>query len=470
MRSTWLGLSVGILSLIGCNALWQGYLSPLDDPGDASVANSDLTGVPPDDLTGADLTGVDLAMTPTTKLCGYAVAPSGTFRYSSYQTVGSLGTINATKLAVIDIDKDGRAEIAASTNNPPVNIFKLVSNGSTCTYNTPIDCNTTNSIWELRGLQIDNNVGAFIVVKNNNNSTAFATCSEIPVIARDFTSPKFSNSPSRREATVPPIGSTTNGIFSLFEKGTDSVGDRINSVKLDANLSLVSVNLVASLSTNTPYEPRNTTGARIDDTAPDGILDAISMEADDAAKLGRLQIYNNNQSASPSQTKASYSLGASSNSLADANRIVAAKWTPDTYDDAIAIIDGSTPKLQPYIITSGPTITPKAQISLSIPQAPTASEYRTRILFADLNQDGIDELITFNSTSVQIYTYTASTNTLSLAQTITGKSSYTISAIALGFMEKSVSATVPDIFVISGSSTTYEIGVFRHVPIGVATQ
>ena len=132
MRSTWLGLGLGMLTLIGCNALWQGYLSPIDDPlVDASVdeldlSGADLTGVPPPDLTGADFTGVsppDLIMPP--RPCGLTTAKSSVFSYSTYTTAIPLASLSASKLAVMDIDKDGLAEVAVSTTSSPVKVFKL---------------------------------------------------------------------------------------------------------------------------------------------------------------------------------------------------------------------------------------------------------------------------------------------------------------------------------------------------------
>ena len=95
MRSTWLGFGFGLFTLIGCNALWQGYLSPLDNPdGSLDVADltgADLTGTTPDDLTGADLTSVPPPdMTMPTKLCGFGTAPSNVFNFSQYSTITTL--------------------------------------------------------------------------------------------------------------------------------------------------------------------------------------------------------------------------------------------------------------------------------------------------------------------------------------------------------------------------------------------
>ena len=101
MRSTWLSFGLGLFTLIGCNALWQGYLSPLDNPdGSVEVADltgADLTGPPPDDLTGADLTSVpppDMTMPP--KPCGLTTTKSTAYSYSTYTTAINRGSIAAT--------------------------------------------------------------------------------------------------------------------------------------------------------------------------------------------------------------------------------------------------------------------------------------------------------------------------------------------------------------------------------------
>lgn len=156
MRSTWLGLGLGMLTLIGCNALWQGYLSPIDDPlVDASVdeldlSGADLTGVPPPDLTGADFTGVsppDLIMPP--RPCGLTTAKSSVFSYSTYTTAIPLASLSASKLAVMDIDKDGLAEVAVSTTSSPVKVFKLSGAGRQPTFGAATDCIVNDAIADL---------------------------------------------------------------------------------------------------------------------------------------------------------------------------------------------------------------------------------------------------------------------------------------------------------------------------------
>jgi hypothetical protein len=238
------------------------------------------------------------------------------------------------------------------------------------------------------------------------------------------------------------------------------------AVKLDTTMTITSTVILASFSSNMPFEPRNATGARIDDAAPDGILDVATFEADDTGKTGRLRIYNNNQAASPATVKGNLGLGANTNTFADLNRLIAARLTNDSFDDPIAIIDGAPPKIVPYLITAGPTITAQPQISLTIPQAPTPSDYRNRILFADLTGDNIDELITFNANNVTIYPYTAATNTLGTVKNLPVKSGYTVAGIALGYLEKNFSSGAPDIFVLVNMGSQYEVGVFRNLPSG----
>lgn len=462
MRSTWLGLGLGMLTLIGCNALWQGYLSPIDDPlVDASVdeldlSGADLTGVPPPDLTGADFTGVsppDLIMPP--KPCGLTTAKSSVFSYSTYATAIPLGSLSASKLAVMDIDKDGLAEVAVSTTSSPVKVFKL-SGAAACTFGAATDCIVNDAIADLRGLSIDGTAGAFVVARSNASANAISTCTGIPINHKTITDMNFASNSPRRELTVPPLKSNTNGIFILHEKSSNS-SDRVNSVQLNATAGLVSTVMLANLTINGNFEPRNATGARIDDAAPDGTLDVITLEVN--GSMGRMRAYNNNHAATPATPKGTATLTAN---FADLNRITSARLSNDSFDDAVVIVTSTDPpQIVPHIISAGGIITPKSPITINIP---VASADRSKLMFTDLDADGIDELIAINGTNVSIYAYNTVANTLSAPRNLAVRATYSAVAIALGYAEKNLSSGPPDIFVIANSGSTNEVGVFRWMP------
>lgn len=463
MRSTWLGLGLGLFTFIGCNALWQGYLSPLDDPSDGAVADLsdvDLTGEPPPDLIAADLTGVTPVDMAGPKPCGLTGTKSNVFSYSSYVTAINLGTLAASRVAVADIDKDGFAEVAVSTNSTPVKIYRF--SGSTCTYNTTsADCSVNDAISDLKGFTIDpaTNAGAFLVARSNASNIAISTCSGSVISSNGISDTNFSSTSTRRELTVPPLNSGTNGVFILHEKSNDPmIGDRAVSVKISSGGTLVSTVMLVNLKINGNFEPRNATGARIDDTQPDDILDLITLEVNGTS--GQLKLYNNNHSTTPAASKGSFSLSGAT--FADANRITAARFTNDSFDDAVVINNQPTPpQIIPHIITAGGSVQSKAAININIP---TASADRNKILFADLNNDKIDEIITISGNNISIFTYTAATNTLSAAQNIPLKAGYSAVAIALGYTEKSLSNNPPDIFVVANNGAMNEVGIFRWMP------
>lgn len=156
-----------------------------------------------------------------------------------------------------------------------------------------------------------------------------------------------SNSP-RRELTVPPLKSNTNGIFILHEKSSNS-SDRVNSVQLNATAGLVSTVMLANLTINGNFEPRNATGARIDDAAPDGTLDVITLEVNGA--MGRMRACDNNHMATPATPKGTATLTAN---FADLNRITSARLSNDSFDDAVVIVASTnSPQIVPHIISAG---------------------------------------------------------------------------------------------------------------------
>jgi formylmethanofuran dehydrogenase subunit A len=144
----------------------------------------------------------------------------------TYKTAIPLGTLAASRIAAMDIDKDGLAEVAVSTNSSPVKIYKLSITGGTCAFGSSNDCVVNDAIWDLKGFSVDpaSNTGTFIAVRNNSSANAFSTCTGIPVVAKTQTDAKFSGQSPRREATVPPLKSPTSGIFTLFEKSNDATG------------------------------------------------------------------------------------------------------------------------------------------------------------------------------------------------------------------------------------------------------
>jgi len=464
MRSTWLSFGLGLFTLIGCNALWQGYLSPLDNPdGSVEVADltgADLTGPPPDDLTGADLTSVpppDMTMPP--KPCGLTTTKSTAYSYSTYTTAINLGSIAATKIAVMDIDKDGLAEVAVSTNSSPVKIYKLAGS-PTCTFGAASDCVVNDAIWDLRGFSTDiaTGAGAFVVARNNSSANAISTCTGMPVTHTTITNANFSGQSPRRELSVPPLKAATNGIFILHEKSNDAmIGDRAVSVKLNTSATLISTVMLANLNINANFEPRNATGARIDDVQADGILDLIALEVN--GSTGRMRTYNNDHTSSPAIGKGTTALNST---FADTNRIMAARLSNDSYDDAVVInIAPTPPQIVPHIVTTGGAITPKAALNINIP---AASADRSKLMFTDLNADGIDELIAINGSNISFFTYTEATNTLSAPQNLAIKAGYTAVAIALGYTEKNISSGPPDIYVVANNGAANEVGVFRWLP------
>ena len=93
-----------------------------------------------------------------------------------------------------------------------------------------------------------------------------------------------------------------------------------------------------------------------------------------------------------------------------------------------------------------------------------ASTDRSRLMFTDLDADGIDELITINGTNVSIYVYNAVANTLSAPRNLAVRATYSAVAIALGYAEKNLSSGPPDIFVIANNGSSNEVGVFRWMP------
>jgi len=140
-----------------------------------------------------------------------------------------------------------------------------------------------------------------------------------------------------------------------------------------------------------------------------------------------------------------------------------ARLTADTFDDAIAI-SRSTNQITPYHMTALNMVTVKSPIMI-----PSGSNDKSKIMFADLNNDGLDELIVVNGTNISLYGYNSTNNTLTGPQNLAVKPGYTAVSIALGYLEKGYSSSGPDIFVVSSASTNLnEVGVFRYVPMGVA--
>ncbi len=418
MRSTWLGFGLGLFTLIGCNALWQGYLAPLDDPADGSVDVSDLTGadltsVPPDDLTGADLTGVpspDMAI--PTKLCGFGTLPLTVFKYAQYSTITTLpGGSNYDRIAAIDINNDGIAEVGVSDRSATVRIVNITKPATTCTYASTASCAVTNSVLDIEALQVSATVSAFVTAAQNG-SAAISTCTSFPPTAKVHSSAQFSNSPTndKRFRSMPRIENPTSGQFIFSEKSGDATGDRVVSVKFDAALMLSAVTLDTiglNTASNGSFEPRYAAGARIDDVAPDGNLDFVTIEA--KAGSERLAFYNNNGTA-PQLPKGSTAVA---NGFEGANDIISAKLSNDSYDDIVTIANNLA-EITPYIIANPTTIT-----KMTTQKVPNGANVRNNLIFYDLDKTiGFDELLAINSGSsaISIYTYTA--GTLSAAMNI----------------------------------------------------
>ena len=468
MRSTWLGFGLGLFTLIGCNALWQGYLSPIDDPVDGAIvdlSDVDLTGEPPPDLTGADLTGVpDVDMTKP-KLCGFAPGASGVSKYNSYSQLFSISGYSPTRLAVADIDNDGIADVAVSDQSTTVKIWYGQLSGATCTYSTTINClitgtNGSPSVFDIAGFTVNPTTGpgAFLIARNSTNTGAVGSCSQRTAAFKPYTNPLFSSTSSRKEINVPRLKAVTNGIFALFEKGTDATGDRVNSVKLNSTLDLESVVTVASHGNllSPQYEPRNATGIRVNTNNSDGILDVATFEVG-TTNAGRVRVYNNNHIASPPANpfNVTISPAGSSDLFADLNRVISGRLTNDENDDLLAIVQ--TGQVIPFLVATGGAIN---QLSLIALPAGTNVNSRNNLILEDTNEDGIDELIVFNGQNVVIHSFNGTTfvNAKSLSVT----SGYTIDAIAVGYLEASHSSKSADIFVLSHKNTSYEVGVFRY--------
>ncbi len=468
MRSTWLGLGFGILSLIGCNALWQGYLSPLDDPSrDGSVDNRDLTGVPPDDLAGADLTGVTPAdLTTPARLCGFAGTPV-TGRYSPYSKITApVDAVVGSRIAAIDIDGDGLAEIAVNKNNL-VKIIKLTSSLGTCTYTSTSDCNTSDPSIDVKAFQISASKATFIAARSNSNQNALSLCSGTPpYTALTLTNPAFTANSPIREINVPPLDTQTNGMFLIHEKcgAADTNGDRLIAITLNNSLaaSYKAVMLKANFS---GFEPLSATGARFDDTMYDGYLDFLTLELNSSSQLAYYTYASSTQTASRRGLTTGAQLGSVT---AGGYDILSARLSADVYDDAIAINKGSN-TVTPFIIS-----TATGSASMKAPfTIPSGSNNRLDIAFADFDKDSIDEMIVADkSGSVNIYQYNTATNAFSASPTkltIPGYSSDL--AFAQGHLESKFAPKPPDIFVLfKNTSNQFEVGVFRFVPLGVSAQ
>ncbi|MBL8636405.1 MAG: hypothetical protein JNM40_24490 [Myxococcales bacterium] len=465
MRSTWLGLGLGLFTFIGCNALWQGYLSPLDDPSDGSIADLsdvDLTGEPPPDLTGQP--PVDMAMS---KLCGFAPGLSGVSKYNVYAQLFTFTGYTPTRLAVADIDNDGMADIAASDLSTTIKIWYGQPSSVACTYSSSSNCMITGttgtpSIFDIAGFTINPTTGpgAFLVARSNSTTNAAGSCSQRTPVFKPYNNASFSSSSSRKELYVPRPKVVTNGVFAIFEKGTDGTGDRVNSVKLNATLDLESVVTVVSHGNlpGTPQpEPRNATGIRVDTNNYDGILDVAAFEVG-ATNAGRLRIYRNNHIDSPPASPFSVNISPASSSdlFADLNRMISGKLSSDANDDVVAI--GLTPpQLIPFIVSNTGSISQLAPFSLPITAGMAT---RNNIILADTNEDTTDELILPNGQNVSIYTFTGTTFTN--PQNLSVPVGNTIDAISIGYVETNFSSKSVDIFVLSHKGSQYEVGVFRY--------
>lgn len=459
MRSTWLGFGLGLFTLIGCNALWQGYLSPIDDPADGAIADLsdvDLTGEPPPDQTGQPPS--DMAMP---KLCGFSSTPTGSFRYGNYATIFNLPNgYNPQKLAVIDLDGDGLTEVAVNDGTAAIKIMRASKDSAgSCSFSAQNDCNVTNPTYDLKALNINGTRGVFIASRNNNNNTAFSTCSNIPPTEKSFPNTESSTAANLRDVTVPRLNATTNGIFILHEKtnSSDTNGDRVLSIKLDNALTMNPLT-VLRLGNNGNFEPRYASAARIDGMNDDGMIDFVSLEVNGTTH--RLRAYTNNHMTTPAPNIAS---GTLATGFADSYDITSARLSNDSYDDPVAI-SRTLDHIIPFIISSPPAIAIRLPITI-----PATARNRDRLIFLDIDNNNIDELITINGSNISIYNYNTVTNVLTVIQTLTPTAGLTPVSIAVGYLEKEFSSGPPDIFIASQntSKNTAEIGVFRHVPMNV---
>jgi len=465
MRSTWLSFGLGLFTLIGCNALWQGYLSPLDNPdGSVEVADltgADLTGTPPDDLTGADLTSVPPPdMTMPTKLCGFGTVPSNVFKYAQYSTITTLPAgPNYDRIAAIDINNDGIAEVGVSDGTATVRVVNITKSAATCTYASTANCAVTNAVLDIEALQISPTVSV-LVTAAQNGSAAISTCTSFPPTPKVHSSAQFSSSPTsgKRFLSMPRIENPTSGQFIFSEKSGDGTGDRVVSVKIDAAFTLSAVTLDTiglNAASNGSFEPRYAAGARIDDVAPDGNLDFVTIEA--KAGSERLAFYNNNGTA-PQLPKGSTAVAVG---FEGSNDIISAKLSNDSYDDIVTIANGSA-QITPYIIANPTTIT-----KMPVHTVPNGANSRNNLLFYDLDKTiGFDELLAINTGSSAISIYTYSAGAWSAAMNILVKSPFVPVAMALGYLDKATSPSTPDIFVLAKNGSTYEVGVIRWVPPG----
>lgn len=468
MRSKWVGFSLGLLSLIGCNALWQGYLSPLDDPTDASVDNGDLTGVPPADLTGADLTGVDQAgptvdMTTPAKLCGFSTLPV-TGKYTTYTRITTgISAASGSRIAAMDINGDGLAEIAVNNGNL-VKIIKLSSNGMTCSYSATNDCNTSDPTIDVKGFQVNATKKVFIAARSNNNQNALSLCTgDAPYTAITLNNTVFTTNSPIREINVPPIDTDTNGFFLIHEKcGTaDSTGDRVISISLDSALSPTYKQIMVKASFG-GFEPLSAAGARFDDTAYDKYLDFLTIEQAATPQFAYYTYSPMTQTA----TRRGLTSGASLNGV-NANNfdILSAHLSTDVYDDAIAINKGAANVSAMILSTASGVANVRPPFSI-----PSGSNNRLDIVFADLNSDGIDEmLIADQSGSVNAYTFDTATNQFNVSATKFVLPAFSSNlAFGIGHLESKFAPNPPDIFVLfKNTSNQFEVGVFRYVPTGV---
>ena len=252
----------------------------------------------------------------------------------------------------------------------------------------------------------------------------------------------------------------TNGQFIFSEKSGDSTGDRVISLKLDStpNLSALTIDtIMLNQSSNGSNEPRYASGAHIDPNGADNVLDFVAIEASGGTQ--RLAAYNNNGTA---WQMPKWTLGVASNFDAN-NDILSAKLSNDNYDDIVTISNGSA-QITTYMIgATGIVLGANTTI-------PSGSNSRYKLSFFDLTGDGIDEMLAVNQTTnaISIFKFDPMTKSFSSAYSLNMRSGYKPVAMALGHLDKSVTTTIPDIFVLAQNigNNSFEVGVFRVVPTG----